>query len=163
MSISKDVYAKLHDLGLKLPSPPPRGGIYLPAKSFASGLVYVSGCGPAIDGQAVLGKLGRQLTVEQGQAMAKNCMLNVLAVLEAHLGDLNRVRQVVKITVFVASSDEFYEQPKVANSGSALLADLFGEQAGTPSRSAIGVNVLPGNIPVEIEALFECEDQDYTN
>ncbi len=155
MSEKHDVYAKLKDLGLKLPQPPPRGGVYQPAKAFASNLVYISGCGPAIAGQASLGKLGLDLTIEQGQAMAKNCMLNVLAVLEAFLGDLNRVRQAVKITVFVAGSAEFYEQPKVANSASALLADLFGEQEGTPSRSAIGVNALPGNIPVEIEALFE--------
>ena len=87
---------------------------------------------------------------------ARNSMLNVLAVLEAQVGDLNKVKKAVKILVFVASDDEFTEQPMVANGASALLGELFGTE-NLPSRSAIGVNVLPGNIPVEIEAIFELE------
>ena len=79
-------------------------------------------------------------------------MLNVLAVLQAETGDLNRVKQPVKILTFVAGTDSFYSQPQVANGGSELLQALFGD---VPSRSAIGVNALPGNIPVETEALFE--------
>ncbi|HBP37562.1 MAG TPA: RidA family protein [Clostridiales bacterium] len=152
-----DVYQRLMELGLKLPPAPARGGVYAPAKKFAGGLVYVSGCGPSIGGVAVQGKLGCEFTLEQGQEYARNCMLNVLAVLESCIGDLNRVKNVVKITTFVASADDFYNQPKVANGGSSLLVELFGEEAGAPSRSAIGVNVLPGNIPVETEALFECD------
>ena len=85
-------------------------------------------------------------------------MLNVLAVLQDRIGDLNKVKQVVKILVYVASDDDFYEQPYVANGGSQLVVDLFGEEAGAPTRSAVGMNVLPGNIPVETEAIFEIEE-----
>ena len=87
-------------------------------------------------------------------------MLNVLAVLQDRIGDLNKVKQVVKILVYVASDDDFYEQPYVANGGSQLLVDLFGEEAGAPTRSAVGMNVLPANIPVETEAIFEIEEKD---
>ena len=81
-------------------------------------------------------------------------MLNVLAVLKREIGDLGRVKNLVKITTFVASTPDFYDQPQVANGGSELLAKLFDE---VPSRSAVGMAVLPGNIPVETEALFEIE------
>ena len=96
-----------------------------------------------------------EYSVEEGQKFAQNCMLNVLAVLEKKIGDLNRVADVVKILVFVASADDFYSQPQVANGASNLLVSLFGEDAGAPTRSAVGMNVLPGNIPVEIEAIFK--------
>lgn len=149
-----DIYEKLKELGLELPPAPPRGGLYASCKAFGNGLYYVSGCGPVV-GAPVEGCLGRDLTVEQSQIHARNCMLNVLAVLQSAIGDLNRVKSVVKITTFVQSADDFHEQPAVANGGTQLLKDLFGEEAGLPSRSAIGVNALPGNIPVETEALFE--------
>jgi len=128
--------------------------MYAPVKEFGRNLVYVYGCGPAIDAP-VAGKLGKEFTVEEGQQYARNCMLNLLAVLEAGIGDLNRVRNCVKILVLVAGTDTFYQQPAVANGASGLLVELFGEAVGTPSRSAIGVNALPGNIPVEVEGLFE--------
>lgn len=152
-----DVYGKLKELGLELPKAPAKGGVYSSSKLFAGNLVYISGCGPVIDGP-IAGKMGKEFTKEEGQAFSRNSMLNVLAVLEAGIGDLNRVKQAVKLLVYVASADEFYDQPFVANGGSQLLVDLFGEDAGAPTRSAIGVNVLPGNIPVEIEAIFEIED-----
>ena len=85
-------------------------------------------------------------------------MLNVLSVLESEIGDLNKVKQPVKILTFVASDNSFYEQPFVANGGSQLLVDLFGIEKA-PSRSAIGINVLPGNIPVETEAIFELTEE----
>lgn len=151
-----DVYAKLKELGLKLPKAPEKGGVYSPAKPFNGNLVYISGCGPVID-SPIIGKVGKEFTKEEAKEFSRNSMLNVLSVLEAQIGDLNKVKQAVKILVFVASADEFYDQPFVANGGSQLLVDLFGEEAGAPSRSAIGVNVLPGNIPVEIEAIFEIE------
>ena len=84
-------------------------------------------------------------------------MLNVLAVLKRDLGSLDRIRSFEKITVFVASTDEFYEQPQVANGATALLQEVFGDEIGLPTRSAVGMNVLPGNIPVEIEALVSYE------
>lgn len=151
------VEEKLKSMGLSLPVPPAKGGVYSPAKTFCGGkLVYISGCGPVIDGP-VAGKLGDGVSVEEGKAYARNCMLNVLAVLKREIGDLSRVKSVVKITTFVAGTAEFYEQPQVANGGSQLLLDLFGEQAGAPTRSAVGMASLPGNIPVETEALFEIE------
>lgn len=154
-----DVYKRMEELGIRLPNPPAKGGVYSPAKRFGEGLVYISGCGPSLDSEPVIGKLGGEFTVEEGQEYARNCMLNVLAVLEREIGDLNKVKNAVKILVFVASTDDFYHQPMVANGGSKLLMDIFGEEIGTPSRSAIGVNVLPGNMPVEIEALFEVKNQ----
>ena len=149
-----DIYDRMKELRITLPPPPAKGGLYTPAKEFGQGLIYVSGCGPAI-GSPVAGKLGADFTLEQGQAFARSCMLNVLAVLEAQIGDLNRVRHAVKVLAFVNSTDSFTDQPAVANGGSQLLLELFGEEMGLPARSAVGVNVLPGNIPVEIEALFE--------
>lgn len=149
-----DVYANMKEHGITLPEPPPRGGTYTPAKEFGDRLVYISGCGPVID-TPVVGKLGKTYGVEEGQAFAGNCMLNALAVLEAQIGDLNRVKSIVKILTLVASADDFYQQPAVANGGSGLLVKIFGEEVGLPARSAIGVNVLPGNIPVETELLVE--------
>ncbi len=151
-----DVYVKLKELGLKLPEAPAKGGVYSSSKVFGKNLVYISGCGPVID-SPITGKVGKEFTKEDAKEFSRNSMLNVLAVLQDRIGDLNRVKQAVKILVFVASADEFCEQPYVANGGSQLLVDLFGDEAGAPSRSAIGVNVLPGNIPVEIEAIFEIE------
>ena len=149
------VYERMKELGIRLPEAPAKGGVYAPAKEFGKGLVYISGCGPAIEGKTLQGKLGAEITVEQGQKCAKDAMLNVLAVLQKKIGDLNKVKSVVKILVFVAGTNEFYQHPLVANGGSQLLIDLFGEEIGAPTRSAIGVNALPGNIPVEIEAIFE--------
>lgn len=154
--MSLDIEAKLKEMGETLPPPPPKGGLYKSCKLFGANLAYVSGCGCMIDGP-VAGKLGIDFTVEEGMEQAKNCMLNVLSVLKAEIGDLSRVKSCVKILVFVASADDFYSQPAVANGATKLLGELFGEDVGIPSRSAIGVNVLPGNLPVEIEAMFELE------
>ena len=150
-----DVYEKLKELGLTLPEAPAKGGVYTPCKLTEDGYAYISGGGPVIGGVQVTGKLGQDVSVEDGQKYAQNCMLNVLAVLERKIGDLNRVADVVKILVFVASADDFYAQPQVANGASNLLVSLFGEDVGAPSLSAVGMNVLPGNIPVEIEAIFK--------
>ncbi len=152
-----NVYEKLKELNLELPAAPPRGGVYSPCQEFGKGLVYISGCGPLTGGNEIFGRLGDTYTTEEGKAFARNAMLNVLAILQDKVGDLNKVKRAVKILTFVASSDTFYEQPAVANGGSELLAQLFGEEK-VPARSAIGVNVLPGNIPVETEAIFEIEE-----
>lgn len=149
-----DVYAKMKEMNIVLPKPPGKGGIYTPAMEFCQGLVYVSGCGPCVE-TPIAGKLGIDFTVEQGQEFARSCMLNVLSRLQEQIKDLNRVLRAVKILAFVNSADDFIQQPLVVNGGSQLLLDLYGEEAGMPARSAIGVNVLPRNIPVEIEVLFE--------
>lgn len=147
----------LKKLNITLPPAPAKGGVYEPCKVFADKLLYVSGCGCIIDNQPAAGKLGQDYTLEQGQEFARRSMLNVLSVVQAKLGSLDRVKNVVKILVFVASADDFYMQPQVANGASQLLIDVFGPEIGTPTRSAVGMNVLPGNLPVEIEAIFEFE------
>ena len=145
--------------GMALPKPPQRGGVYLPVREFGCNLFYASGFGPAMEGvEPVLGKLGREVTLEQGQEAARLCTLNLLSALKAAVGDLDRVKRIVKLLVFVASDDDFYFQPQVANGASQLLVDAFGEEAGLAARSAVGMNVLPGNIPVEVEALIELKD-----
>lgn len=147
---------RLHSLGIALPTPPPRGGLYTPCVLFGEKLAYISGCGPAIEGEPVLeGKLGAGISIEDGQLAARRCILNALAVLQAQIGSLDHVRRFVKMLAFVASENTFYQQPLVANGASQVLMDLFGEETGCPARSAIGVNVLPGNIPVEVELLLE--------
>lgn len=143
---------------LVLPEPPPRGGIYEPCKRFGENLAYLSGCGPDLPQEAFAkGKLGAEIDLAQGQEAAKRCVLNALAVLQREIGDLHKVAGIAKILVFVASANDFYQQPQVANGASQALMDVFGEEIGCPARSAIGVNVLPGNIPVEVELLIELQ------
>lgn len=153
----ENVYDKLREMGITLPTPPAKGGLYTPVKEFDGKLLYCSGCGPQIDGTSIDGKLGRDLTVEQGQQAAYRCMLNLLANLDAKLGDLNRIKRFVKVLAFVNSTDDFTMQPMVVNGGSQLLLDLFGEEVGLPARTAIGTNATPGNIACEIEMLVEIE------
>ncbi len=151
-----DVYQKLEQMGITLPTPPPSGGIYTPVQEFGEGFLYCSGCGPKQPtGESIVGKLGKDLTLEQGQRASYLCVLNLLANLHAKLGDLNRIKRFVKVLAFVNSEPDFYDQPQVVNGGSQLLLDLFGEEVGRPARSAIGTNTLPGNIACEIELLVE--------
>ncbi len=154
--MNANVYEVMASKNIVLPEPPPKGGVYAPCK-IVDNMAYVSGCGCNIGDMKAAGKLGRDFTMEEGQKLARNCMLNILAVLQREIGDLNRVKNVVKILTFVASDDEFYQQPQVANGASELLGEIFGIEVGIPARSAIGVNVLPGNLPVEIEAIFQFE------
>jgi len=118
-------------------------------------LLYVSGCGPNTGDRNFVGKVGEQLTLEEGQEAAQYAMLNFLALVEKQIGDLNRIKSVVKLLFFVASTSTFYSHPSVANKATQMLSDLFGEEIGVPARSAVGVSVLPGNIPVEVEGLIE--------
>ncbi|MDR2071542.1 MAG: RidA family protein [Treponema sp.] len=145
--------------GLAMPNPPLKGGIYEPVKEFGDGLYYLSGCGPVFNGdQRFTGKLGGEFTIEQGQEAARYCILNLLANLKARIGNLDKVKRIVKMLCFVAGTADFYDQPQVANGGSQLLVDVFGEERGRCARSAVGMNALPGNIPVEIELLVEVEN-----
>ena len=148
-----NVYEKLDKLGIQLPPAPAAGGIYTPVVDFGSNLLYCSGCGPGDFNP--LGKVGKDLTLEEAQEASRRCMLNLLSNLEAKIGDLNKIKKFVKVLAFVSSDDSFVQQPQGVNGGSQLLVDIFGEEIGKPARSAIGVNVLPGNIPVEIEVLVE--------
>lgn len=153
-----DIYKRLKAMGLELPQVPGKAGIFTLAREFSSGMVYSSGCGPDLNGEKFKrGKIGAKISLEEGQEAAKNCMLNILAVSQQQIDDLNRIKRFVKMLVFVSSSSDFLLQPKVADAASQLLIDLFGTEAGTPARSAVGVTVLPDDIPVEIEVLFELE------
>ena len=154
----KNVYEVMKEKNIVLPEPPAKGGVYTPVQEFGSNMLYCSGCGPDLGGgNTVKGKVGRDLSLEEGQKAAFNCMLNLLANLHAKLGDLNRIKRFVKVLAFVNCTDDFEQQPQVVNGGSNLLVDLFGSAKGLPARSAIGTNALPGNIACEIEVLAEYE------
>jgi enamine deaminase RidA (YjgF/YER057c/UK114 family) len=146
--------ARLAALGVELPQAPGPAAAYIPTVQTGD-LVYVSGQVPMERGSLVTtGKLGAEVPLEAGQRCARVCAVNVLAQLKATLGDLSRVRRVVKLTVFVASEPGFSEQHLVANGASEFLAEVFGE-AGRHARSAVGMASLPLNAPVEVEAIVE--------
>jgi len=150
-----DIYKRLSELGIELPAPPPLGGIYVPVKQVGN-ILYVSGQGPTENGiPLVTGKVGNERSIEEGQHAARLCVLNALSNLHQFLGDLNKIKSVVKLLVLVASADGFNRQPEVANGASQLLIDIFGQERGVGVRSAIGSNELPVDITVEIEFIFE--------
>jgi enamine deaminase RidA (YjgF/YER057c/UK114 family) len=119
--------------------------------------VQVAGQLPFVEGKLpTTGRLGDGVTVEEGQRLARLAALNALAIVKAEVGELARVRRVVRVGAFVASADSFTDQPRVANGASELLQQVFGEK-GRHARAAVGVNVLPLGSPVEIELLVEVE------
>ena len=146
---------RLQELGYTLPEAPKKGGVYTPVKEFCNNMAYVSGCVSIIAGESITGKLGADCSFEDGLKAAEYCALNLLAVLKAHLGDLDKIKSCTKMTVFVASAPDFYQHPQIANAATELLVKIMGEEKGCPSRSAIGVAVLPSNVAVEIEMLVE--------
>ena len=149
-----DVYSRLEELGLVLPEPTTKGGIYKTVRQLGNCL-YVSGQVAVKNGTPVFpGKLGDTVTVEEGQEAARACALNALRHLHDFLGDLNKIKGLVKTLAFVQSAEGFKQQPLVVNGASALLMDIWGED-GVGARSAIGVNQLPHGVSVEIEFIFE--------
>jgi enamine deaminase RidA (YjgF/YER057c/UK114 family) len=145
---------RLQELGVSLPAPAVPVAAYVPCVRTGS-LVYVSGQVPGLDGKpSHLGHLGDNVDLEDGRAAARTCAVNVLAALKAELGELSRVRRVVKVTGFVASTPDFTDHPKVINAASELFGDAFGD-AGRHARAAIGVASLPLGVPVEVEAIVE--------
>ncbi|MDR2868995.1 MAG: RidA family protein [Deferribacteraceae bacterium] len=149
-----NVYDNLKRLNIVLPEPPPRGGVYIPINEFGDKFLYTSGFGAVRDGKpAFVGKAG-DVSIEYAQDAARLCIVNILSAVEKKLGDLNKIKRVVKLLGFVASKDDFYSQPVVMNAASELLGEIFGEN-GAHARSAIGTNVLPNNLTVEIELIFE--------
>lgn len=153
-----DIYERLEELGIEIPPPSPKGGIYKTVKQMGP-VLYLSGQGSRGTGlPETLGKIGSDRTIEEGQLASRTCVIKALSFLHEYLGDLNRIRSVIKMLVFVSSADGFNQQPKVADGASQLLTDIFGPDAGQGARSAIGVNELPGNISVEIEFMFEIKD-----
>ncbi|GGJ97088.1 putative endoribonuclease [Pilimelia anulata] len=150
-----DPYANLSRLGLALPKVVPPLAAYKPAVR-SGAYVYVSGQLPLADGVNPTGKLGREVSAEDGAAMARQCALNGLAAIEDLVG-LDRVVRVVKIVGFVASAEGFTQQPVVVNGASVLLGEVFGA-AGEHARSAVGVSELPLGVPVEVEMIVEVAD-----
>lgn len=148
--------AKLAALGITLPTPPKPMAKYKPTVLIGN-VLYVSGHGPAKDGDQpmMLGKVGSKLTLEQGAHSARLVGINILATVKNSLGSLDRVVRLVKSLGMVNSAPDFLDHPKVINGYSELMAEVFGDDAGVGARSAVGMGALPGDIPVEIEAIFE--------
>ncbi len=144
--------SKLAELGLTLPAPAAPVAAYVPTVE-VGGFLYVSGQVSFVDGALVKGRLGDDVSLEQGIAAAQGCGLMLLAQAKAALGSLDRIARVVKLGAFIASTDGFTDQPKVANGASELMVAVFGE-AGRHARSAVGVPVLPLGCAVEIDAVF---------
>ena len=145
---------KLKDLGITLSAPPQPIANYVRAVRVGN-FLFVSGHGPYNDGKVKLaGKVGRELTIEEGYQAARNVGLNCLATVKAAVGDLDKVKQVVKLLGMVNCSEDFKDQPKVINGCSDLLVEVFGE-SGKHARSAVGMQALPNGIPVEIEMILD--------
>jgi enamine deaminase RidA (YjgF/YER057c/UK114 family) len=153
---SVDYDKKLKELGIELMTPTKPMANYV--KVVRSGnLLFLAGHGPTKpDGTNITGKVGRDLTLEQGYDAAKQTAISLLSTLKGELGDLNKVRRVVKVLGMVNCHSDFTDQPKVINGCSDLMVAVFGEK-GKHARSAVGMNSLPSNIAVEIEIIVEVE------
>ncbi|MBY0393413.1 MAG: RidA family protein [Novosphingobium sp.] len=147
-----DTAARLAELGITLPTPAAPVAAYVPTVE-AGGFLYVSGQVSFVDGELVKGRLGENVSLEEGVTAARGCGLMLLAQAQAALGSLDRIARVVKLGAFISSTPDFTDQPKVANGASELMVAVFGD-AGKHSRSAVGVPVLPLGCAVEIDAVF---------
>lgn len=147
---------RLAELGLELPAAPQPVASYVPVV-LAGPMAFVSGQIGMVDGQTLHpGRLGGEVTVEQGQEAARRCALQALAALKAEIGSLDRVRRIVMVNVFVASGLGFTEQPKVANGASDLLVEIFGD-AGRHARTSVGPAQLPLGAPVEVALIAQID------
>lgn len=152
---AKTVEEKLKELGLELPTLPTSKGIY--KRCLIDGKnIYVSGhISVNTDGSSITGKLGKELDEEQGKAAARQCGLAILSSLKLELGDLQKIKRVMKLLGMVNATPEYEKHPVVINGCSELFVQLWGEDNGKGVRSAVGMGSLPGNVAVEIEAMFE--------
>lgn len=149
---------KLKELGIELPEAPDPLGSYIPVIRTGN-LVFLSGMLPLIQGRLTRqGKVGRDINLDEAREDARVASVNALSVLKAHIGSLDKVKRCIKITGYVASDPDFLEQPKVLNAASDLIFEIFGER-GKHVRTTVGVNVLPFNSPLEIEFIFEVQDE----
>lgn len=145
---------RLRELGIELPTPPKPLAAYVPAVRVGD-LVFISGQGPIRDGKPVcVGRVGADLTLEQGYEAARLVMINALAVLKQEIGSLDRVERIVKVLGWVNSAPDFVQQPMVINGASELLEQIFGEK-GKHARSAVSAHTLPFGIAVEIEMIVQ--------
>ena len=148
---------RVQELHLTLPPVPKPIAKYKTAVKVGT-ILYVSGHGPLKEDKTMItGRVGKDLTLDQGKAAARQVGLAILSTVKASLGSLDKVVRLVKTLGLVNCTDDFGDQPKVINGFSELMADVFGEENGVGARSAIGTNTLPGNIAVEIECIFEVE------
>jgi enamine deaminase RidA (YjgF/YER057c/UK114 family) len=146
---------RLTELALTLPPAPPKGGVYKPVV-IVGNIAYVSGHGPYLpEGDYITGKVGSELSLDEGRQAARQTGLALLATLKDTLGSLDRIKQVVKLLGMVNATSDFGQHPQVINGCSELFADVFGPDVGIGARSAVGMGSLPGNIAVEIEGIFE--------
>ena len=146
---------KLTALGLELPPTPKPGGIYKPVLVHG-GLAYVSGHPPRrADGTLICGRVGADLSLEEGKQAARQVGLGILSTLRTGLGSLDRISRLIKVLGMVNARQDFVDHPQVVNGCSELFAEVFGEEKGIGVRSAVGMGSLPGNIAVEVEAIFE--------
>ena len=149
---------RLQELGITLPTPPAPLAKYKPTVLIGN-VLYVSGHGPAKTGdpKLLVGRVGAGLTAEQGKECAKLVGINILATVKASLGSLDRIKRLIKTLGMVNATPDFLEHPQVINGFSELMAQVFGDDAGVGARSAVGMGSLPGDIPVEIECIFEVQ------
>lgn len=146
---------RLKELKIELPETPTPVAVYTPAVLVGNTL-YASGHGPRrLNGDRVVGKVGADMTLEEGKEAARLVGLQVLSTVRAKLGSLDRVVRVAKVLGMVNCTPDFTQQPQVINGFSELMVEIFGEEPGKAARSAVGMSSLPGGIPVEIEAIFE--------
>jgi enamine deaminase RidA (YjgF/YER057c/UK114 family) len=144
-------------LGLTLPPPPKPLGVYKPFL-IVGNFVYVSGHGTVQeDGSLIIGRIGKDMNIDEGKLAARQVGLAILATLKQNLGTLNRIKRVVKVLGMINCVPEFERHPFVINGCSELFAKVWGEENGVGVRSAVGMGSLPDNIPVEIEAMFELQ------
>ncbi len=151
------VETRLKEMGIELPPAVKPVGNYVPAVRTGN-LVFLSGHGPfKEDGTMVSGKAGREMTLDEGYEAARRVAIGLLGTLKAEIGDLDKVKKVIKVLGMVNCTCDFVDQPKVINGASDLLVQAFGDK-GKHARSAVGVNVLPFDITVEIEMIVEVEN-----
>ncbi len=154
---SYDPEAKLREINITLPAPSAPVANYVKAVRTGN-LLFLAGAGPQKDGKYVTGKLGADLSIEQGYQAARLTGINQLAVLKAELGDLRKVRRIVKVLGMVNCTPDFANQPEVLNGYSDLMVEVFGER-GKHARSAVGMAALPRNMSLEVEMIVEVEEQ----
>jgi enamine deaminase RidA (YjgF/YER057c/UK114 family) len=147
--------ARVHELRLELPPAPKPLAVYKPLVVLGN-VAYVSGHGPVrTDGSLIVGRVGETMDLDGGRAAARQVGLTILSTLRSELGSLDRVSRVIKLLGMVNCTPDFPDHPKVINGCSELFADVFGRERGIGARSAVGMGSLPGQIAVEIEAIFE--------
>ena len=145
---------KLKQLGITLPEAPAPLGSYIPIVQTGN-LLFLSGILPLVKGKLVRqGCVGQNISLDEAREDAKIATINALSILKSHIGSLDHVKKCVRITGYISSASHFAEQPQVLNATSDLLFEIFGE-IGRHARSAVGVNILPLNAPLEIEFIFE--------